>query len=238
MKLAIMQPYFFPYIGYWQLIAASDVFVLLDDVQFIRHGWIERNRTLNPNGGWQYISIPLEPHSHRETIRNVRARATPDWKRRLLAQVSHYRRLAQYYEEVRETIESVIEPIDDVAICAIDAAILRGMCRALGLERRFVVASESAFDYSEVSAPGDWALRISQQLGARTYINPAAGVHLFEPARFLESGISLCFLESDPMVYPRAGEFIPQLSIIDVLMFNGIDGTRSLLHACRLVEVQ
>ena len=236
MKLAIMQPYFFPYIGYWQLIAASDVFVLLDDVQFIRGGWIERNRVLNPKGGWQYVGIPLAPHPHTEAIRNVRAREGADWKRRLLAQISHYRRLAPFYREAREAIEGAIRSADSRGICAINAAIIKEVCRAIGLERTFRVASESGFDYSEVRGPGDWALQISRQMGAHTYINPVSGAGLFEPVRFQESGISLRFLESEPVAYPRRNEFIPQLSIIDVLMFNGIDGTRSLLQAHRLVE--
>jgi hypothetical protein len=238
MKLAIMQPYFFPYLGYWQLIAACDVFVLLDDVQFIRGGWIERNRILNPTKGWQYIAVPLQGHSHKEPIRDIRARDAASWKTRLVAQRSHYRRLAPYYREASRAIDATIGPINDTAICAIDTAILRGICRELGVDRKFLVASECSFDYSEVKAPGDWSLRISQQLGADAYLNPASGAGLFDAAEFGRAGISLRFLESEPFVYERGGEFIPQLSIIDVLMFNGLAATRELLQRYRLVEAQ
>ena len=75
MRLGIMQPYFFPYIGYMSLIKNTDLFILFDDVQFIRHGWIERNRILKPSGGWQYIAVPLEKH-HRDTlIKEIRINA-------------------------------------------------------------------------------------------------------------------------------------------------------------------
>ena len=71
MKIAIMQPYFFPYIGYWKLIHAVDRFVTFDDAQYIRHGWVNRNRILKPGGGWQYIVVPLTKHSLTESIKNV-----------------------------------------------------------------------------------------------------------------------------------------------------------------------
>lgn len=231
MKLAIMQPYFFPYIGYWQLIHESDVFILLDDVQFMRHGWIERNRILNPNGGWQYIAIPLEKHTSRELIRNVVARGNGDWKLKLLGQLTHYRRVAPYYAAVRDAVLEVVEPVQDNSVCRINGAILRGLCKVLDVRTKFLTASECGFDYSEISLPGEWALRISQQMGAHEYINPANGEELFDANQFEASGIKLKFLKPDSLVYPRNGAFIPSLSIIDVLMFNGVEATKALL--CR-----
>src|SRR5450756_2454672 len=79
MRLGIMQPYFFPYLGYYSLIKNTDRFVFLDDVQFIRHGWIERNRILKPAEGWQYIAAPLEPHKRGTLIKDIAIRNTEDW---------------------------------------------------------------------------------------------------------------------------------------------------------------
>ncbi|MGC7846714.1 WbqC family protein [Desulforudis sp. 1088] len=90
MRAAVMQPYFSPYIGYWQLIHAVDTFVLFDDVQYIRHGWINRNRILKPGGGWQYI-IALKKHSKNDLIRNIQAHPTLEWKARILRQLEHYK---------------------------------------------------------------------------------------------------------------------------------------------------
>jgi hypothetical protein len=228
MNVAIMQPYFFPYIGYWQLIYATDTFVLFDDVQYIRHGWINRNRTINPAGGWQYIQVPVAKHSHTELIRNIVAR-DEDWRGKLLGQLNHYRRRAPHYAETVEIIRNLLDRLDDSRISRINLSILRGLCNALGFDRQILVSSECDFDYSGVTDPGEWALRISEQLRAEVYINPISGAALFDPAKFAASGITLGFLQSDEIIYPRRGPFEPSLSIIDVMMFNGVEGTKDLL---------
>jgi hypothetical protein len=229
MKVGIMQPYFFPYIGYFQLIYATDTFVLFDDVQYIRHGWLNRNRIINPIGGWQYIQLPTTKHHHTELIRNVTARAGEDWSAKLLGQLDHYRRRAPHYRETIEIIRTILSGLDDPRISRINFSILSGICRAMGVDRRMLISSEVGFDYSGVTDAGEWALRISEQLSAETYINPISGAELFDPAKFAASGIVLSFLQPDDIVYPQRGAFVPWLSIIDVLMFNGVEGTMSLL---------
>ena len=229
MKVGIMQPYFFPYIGYWQLIYATDTFVLFDDVQYIRHGWINRNRIINPAGGWQYIQVPLAKHGHTELIRNIAARAGDDWRAKVLGQLDHYRRRASHYSETVELISTALADLDDPRICRINFSILSAICRALGVDRKILISSECGFDYSGVTDAGEWALRIAEQLSAVAYINPISGAELFDAAKFTASGIQLHFLRSDDIIYPRRGTFEPWLSIIDVLMFNGVEGTKALL---------
>jgi WbqC-like protein len=229
MKVGIMQPYFFPYIGYWQLIHATDTFVLFDDVQYIRHGWINRNRIINPAGGWQYIQIPVAKHHHTELIRNITARTGDDWRAKLLGQLDHYKRRAPHYHETVEMVRTILAELDDPRICRINFAILSGICGALGVDRKMLISSECGFAYSGVADAGEWALRIAEQLRADTYINPISGAELFDPAKFAASGIALSFLQPDDIVYPRRGAFEPWLSIIDVLMFNGVEGTKALL---------
>ena len=97
MKLGIMQPYFFPYIGYFSLIKHTDDFILLDTVQFIRHGWIERNRILKPSDGWQYIMVPLKKHSRETLIKNIEINNEQQWKEKILAQLQHYKKQAPYF---------------------------------------------------------------------------------------------------------------------------------------------
>ncbi len=80
MRLAVMQPYFFPYLGYFALIKKSDHFVIFDTPQFIRHGWIERNRILKPVEGWQYIKVPLVKHSRETAIKDIVIRNSENWK--------------------------------------------------------------------------------------------------------------------------------------------------------------
>ena len=96
-----MQPYFMPYIGYYSLIKHTDEFILFDPVQFIRHGWIERNRILKQGGGWQYIQVPLIKDNGRDTlIKDVRINNSEPWKQKMLAQLQHYKKKAPYYFKV------------------------------------------------------------------------------------------------------------------------------------------
>ena len=100
MKLGIMQPYFLPYIGYFSIIKHTDEFILFDSVQFIRHGWIERNRILKQSGGWQYIQVPIIKNNGRETlIKDIRINNTDNWKTKILAQIQHYKKKSYKYRD-------------------------------------------------------------------------------------------------------------------------------------------
>lgn len=231
-RLAIMQPYFLPYIGYWQLIHAADTFVLLDDVQYIRHGWVNRNRILKPGGGWQYIAVPLRKHSLTATIRDIEASADRDWKGLILRQLEHYRyRLkAPHYDAVMDLLSRAFTAIGDNRLSLINFALVREVCTYLGLPARIHLSSRAALSYEDVHGPGDWALSIARQLRAKQYINPIGGAELFDPAAFTANGIGLSFLRSENIEYDQRGAFEPSLSIVDVMMFNGREGTRKLLE--------
>jgi hypothetical protein len=237
MKLGIMQPYFFPYMGYWQLIHAVDCFVLLDDVQYIRHGWINRNRILKPGDGWQYAIVPLEKHPMTAMIREVRARNNDDWRHRILRQIAHYKKKTQHFEEVNKLIHTALFDTNDTRIAYINLAIILRLCHVLGLERKVVLSSDLGFDYKDVSHAGEWALRITEQMAASQYINPIGGATLFDRDQFVASGAEIRFLQSRPIVYSqRRDTFETSLSIIDVLMFNGVQGTSRLLEEYDVVE--
>lgn len=230
MKLAIMQPYFFPYIGYWQLIHAADCFVLFDDAQYMRHGWVNRNRILKPSGGWQYILVPLEKHPVTESIKNVLAHPNKEWKELIIAQLAHYKKKARYFAETNELVRESLFSNSERSIAVINFTIISRVCAYLDLKKEIILSSGHNFDYAHVGDAGEWALRISEQLGASEYINPASGSELFNREKFSSSNIELSFLRTQEIAYPQRGHFEPALSIIDVLMFNGIDGTRELLE--------
>lgn len=225
-----MQPYFFPYIGYWQLIHAADRFVLFDDAQYMRHGWVNRNRILKPGGGWQYILVPLKKHEVTETIRNVEAHPDKDWKELIIAQLAHYKKKARYFDETNELVRKILFGNNEKSIAAINFAIINKLCAYLDIEKEIIQSSEQNFDYSDVGDAGEWALRISEQMGASEYINPVSGAELFDRDKFSSSNIRLSFLKPHDIVYSQRGDFEPSLSIIDVLMFNGIEGTKGLLE--------
>ena len=225
-----MQPYFFPYIGYWQLIHAADTFVSFDDAQYMRHGWINRNRILKPGGGWQYILVPLRKHAANESIKNVHAHPDKKWKELIIAQLAHYKKKARYFSETNEMVKEILLGNTGSSIAAINIAVINGVSSYLGLRTPIISSSEQNFDYTDVSDSGEWALRIAEQLGASEFINPAAGKELFSPRKFQASNVRLSFLKPGEVRYTQQCEFEPSLSIIDVLMFNGIEGTKSLLE--------
>jgi hypothetical protein len=235
MKVAIMQPYFFPYIGYWQLIHAADCFVLFDDAQYMRHGWVNRNRILKPGGGWQYILVPLKKHAATESIKNVQVHPDKPWKELIIGQLAHYKRKARYFDQINELVREILFSNNEQRIAAVNFALTKKLSEQLDIRNEIILSSDQGFDYAGVGDAGEWALRIGEQIGASEYINPAAGAELFSQEKFSSSKINLSFLKSHEIVYSQGGIFEPSLSIIDVLMFNGIEGTKKLLNNYSIV---
>jgi hypothetical protein len=231
-KLAVMQPYFLPYIGYWQLIHAVDTFVLLDDVQYIRHGWVNRNRILKHGGGWQYIAVPIRKHPPAAPIRDIRASAGRDWKGLILRQLAHYgyHGRAPHYGDVMGLLERAFSAITDDRLSIINYSLVRDVCNYLGLPARIELSSHLDLSYADVHGPGDWGLSVARSLGAAEYINPIGGAGLFDAGAFDSSGVRLAFLRCGEIEYEQGAAHEPALSIIDVLMFNGREGTRKLLE--------
>lgn len=229
MKLGIMQPYFFPYIGYWQLINAVDVFILLDDVQYIPHGWINRNRILKPGGGWQYIIAPLKKHSNKEIIKNVLVHPEKEWKDQIFRQLEHYKKKAVYYNETVNILKEILFNSNAAHIALINYEIIQKLCHNLNINTDIYISSNKNFDYSNIFNPGDWALRIAEQMGASEYINPIGGKELFDYQKFETSQIKLSFIKSQDIVYSQPCIFESSLSIIDIMMFNGLEETKKFL---------
>ena len=219
MKLGIMQPYFLPYIGYFQLLKEVDQFILLDEVQYIRHGWIERNRILKPSrDDWQYIKVPLLKHERETLIKDIRIDNSKDWRRTMMAQVMHYRKGNPRYKSATELLEKALD-IDTDSITQLNAHSLKVFALALGITTPIHIYSEMNLQIEEVVSAGDWALNISQSLGANGYINPINGKELFHHKSFAEAGSRLQFLQANEVKYSqRNNEFIPYLSIVDMVL--------------------
>lgn len=230
MRVGIMQPYFFPYLGYFQLISKSDRFILFDDAQYIRHGWINRNRILKPGGGWQYVLAPLVKHNQTDLISSISFQENRDWKEKIVRQLDHYRKKAKHYEETIELVHRCLDT-SETNVTKFNGRVLELICEKLQISFAVEISSEMKFDYSNVNDAGEWALRICEQLGAEAYINPLGGKDLFDSAKFVESKIVLNFLSPVLSAYDqRQSNFEPGLSIIDVLMFNGAAATREMIH--------
>ncbi len=235
MRIAIMQPYFFPYLGYFQLIKSVDRFILFDDAQYIRHGWINRNRVLKPGDGWQYILAPLQKHKQKDLIKDIEIKTGSEWKERILRQLEHYRKKAPFYHEAIQLIEECLGSTE-TNITRFNAFCLNLVCQCMEIPFKVEISSEMNFDYSNVNDAGEWALRICEQLKATEYINPPGGKELFDPDKFNMANINLTFLFPVLEQYDqKRNAFEAGLSIIDVLMFNGIEKTRQMMGAIEKV---
>lgn len=229
MNLAIMQPYFFPYLGYFSLIKASDRFVIFDTIQYIRHGWMNRNRILRANGGWQYIGIPLKKHARSTLIVDVEV-SGEDWKNRILRQLAHYRQKANNYSQVMRLLDRCFDT-SEKKLAKLNVRFLRLTCEYVKLKFEYEVFSEMKMSLGDVEEAGDWALAISQQLKATQYINPPGGEKIFDIRKFKRQEIELSFLSNRLSPYPqKREEFVAGLSIIDVLMNNDVDQTMKLIE--------
>lgn len=236
-RVAIMQPYFFPYLGYFSLIKHTDRFILFDPVQFIRHGWIERNRVLKQGGGWLYIRVPLQPHSRGTLIRDIRIDNRRAWGRSILSQLEVYRRVAPHYHAVVDLVADVLA-VDHEDIISLDRAALEAVCTYLGMPRTFDVFSELDLALVPVTAPDEWALNTCLALGnVGEYWNPPGGREFFDAAKYARAGIDLRFLSVNLCEYAQGRDgFEAGLSILDVMMFNHPHRILGMLDDYELLE--
>jgi hypothetical protein len=228
MKIAIMQPYFFPYIGYFQLINAVDEFVIYDNIQFTKKGWINRNRIL-VNQNEDYISLPLKKDSD---YLNVNQRFLSDtWpidsKKILNRTVESYRKAPQF-EQVYTLFEKCLKVEEQNLFNFVQNSLIETL-NYLSINTKIVESSSIDIDHQLKSE--EKVLAICKAKNASTYINPSGGIELYSKERFERNGIKLQFQKSNPIDYLQfKNEFVPWLSILDVLMFNSKEEVKSFLN--------
>jgi hypothetical protein len=216
MKIAIMQPYFLPYIGYWQLIAAVDAFVVYDNIKYTKKGWINRNRFLM-NGAEAGFSLSLRKDSDFLDV-NKRFLADAFYRENLLNRFGEAYRKAPVFSSVMPLLEQIIRN-PEANLFEYILASIRAICDFLGIKTPLLVSSTIDCDHSLKSA--ERVQGICKALGADTYVNPVGGIELYSKEDFAAKGIALKFLKALPFEYPQSGNpFVPWLSILDILMFN------------------
>ncbi len=213
-----MQPYFLPYIGYFQLIHAVDEFIVYDNIQFSKKGWFHRNRMLQ-NGKDEYFSLSLKKDSDFLDVRDRRlSDSWPDDREKILRKIAQNYRKAQHFEAVYPLVESIFRypeaRLFDFIFCS-----LKTVCDFLQITTSLTVSSALEIDHSLKSQ--DKVIALVKKAGGSSYLNPIGGFDLYNPEDFRAQGLTLQFHKARPFSYPQSGnEFVPWLSVLDLMMFN------------------
>lgn len=222
-----MQPYFFPYVGYFQLISSVDLFILYDNIKYTKKGWINRNRMLQ-NGRDVIFSLPLKRDSDSLDVRD-RELALDFNPGKLLSQMNGAYQRAPYFERTFPLIERVLRHEERNLFKFLHHSIV-STCDYLGIATELRVSSELAIDHHLKGQ--DKVLALCAAVGATTYVNAIGGMELYSVDAFRTRGIALKFIKSKPFEYPQFDmEFVPWLSIIDVMMFNPPNAVRECVEA-------
>lgn len=225
LRLAIMQPYLLPYIGYFQLIANADMFVIYDNIEYTKKGWINRNRILQ-NGDATTFTIPLQKDSD---FLDVRERYISQVfnREKLLNQITGAYRRAPYFDDALPLLQRTVR-FEEENLFGFLKNSLTEILDHLEIQARVVVSSDVPIDHDLRGQ--DKVLALCRQLGASSYVNTWGGMDLYSRDTFRDNGVDLQFIRPKQFEYPQFGQpFIPWLSIIDVLMFNPIDQIRSVI---------
>lgn len=231
MKVVLMQPYFFPYIGYFTLVKHTDVFVVFDTAQYIRRGWINRNRIISPSGKPVYLNASIKKAPQDTMIKSIQLKESDEWKREVLKKLEVYKKKAPYYDEVRNLVNKCLEyPTDSLAEFNINALIQ--VCDFLGIDHNIKRLSELDIEFKNIEKPDDWGLQLSKFYGANRYINAPGGQEIYCKEKYSRHGIELVFYTPEFLPYDQKQEsFHAGLSIIDVLMFNSREEVDKMIDA-------
>lgn len=229
MDLAIMQPYFFPYLGYFQLARSVDTFVLYDDVQFVKRSWINRNFILSREDK-ERITLNVKGGSQNRLINQV---GVGENKSKILETIRWKYSKAPYFKMAYPVVEEAIA-LDEPNLAMFLGYGVERICSYLGIRPAWHWSSDLEKDPSLKGK--DKILDICQRLGANHYINLPGGRHLYDRNEFEGQGIKLSFIEPGNLRYEQYGErFVPNLSVIDAMMFNNPEQLAYMLSDYSLV---
>lgn len=229
MKVGIMQPYFLPYIGYWQLIKAVDKYVIYDDVQFIKGGWINRNYTLL-NGQKHLINLLLYAASPNKLINEIYVQENQS---KLIKTIDATYKKAPMYDKVFPLFVEIMEFRDKNLSSYLGNSIIK-IVKYLSIDTEIVYSS--GIEKNKDLKSQEKVLHICNLLGADKYINAIGGADLYSKNDFNKAGIELSFLETKIEPYKQfKNEFVPYLSLLDVMMFNDVESINIMINKYNLI---
>jgi hypothetical protein len=230
MKISIMQPYLFPYLGYFQLIGSVDKFIFYNDVNFIKGGWINRNNILI-NSKKSLFTVPLDNASPNKYISDIQIHKDmySKWKLKFLKSIEQSYKKAPCFEEIFTLIKFVFDS-NDLSISNLNIRSIKTVSDYLGLSVKFE-ESNLVYNTTKGLSKEDRIIAICKVNNCNTYINSSGGRSLYDKQLFIEEGIDMFFIENTLRVYNQFDNpFILGLSIIDVLMFNEKASVNSMIN--------
>lgn len=216
-----MQPYFFPYLGYFSLIHHSELWIVFDITQYTRKSWLNRNKLLHPTKGWQYISVPLERSSIHLQISDVAVQNKEKVRKCLLGKISPYKKSAPYYSEVLSIVNKTFENCHSSSLVDLNVSSIQQVCDYLDIQFNYQTCSKLNLEFPSRMKAGDWAPFICQALGATSYVNPIGGRFLFDEQEFIARNIELNFLDFNARSYFQEEKMSTEVfSVLDALLWN------------------
>jgi hypothetical protein len=233
MRIAVMQPYIFPYLGYYQLVNAVDLFIFFDDVNYIKKGWINKNNIL-VGGESHKFTVPVRDASQNKPINKIELSEFVDWRSKFLKTVEGAYKKAPYFNDIFEIINKILDQSYS-SVSELAKSSVKEISIHLGLKTEF--ESSSGLSYARNAENGqEKILDICKLKKATSYLNPMNGRDLYNKSDFESKGIELRFIKMNEVIYMQYSKekFIPSLSIIDILMFNDKRAIHQLLNKLTL----
>ncbi|MFJ7735123.1 WbqC family protein [Lysinibacillus sp. NPDC097287] len=234
MRVALMQPYFFPYLGYYQLINSVDEFVIFDNAQFVRRSWMNRNRILNEHKERSFITVPVCKAPRETKIKDIIIDNHTNWQDKIFNQLLYYKN-APYYNNVLDFLNECFTNRNS-NLSEFNTLLLRKTCALLGIDTNITILSQRFSDIDSANAADEWGIEVSKALNATVYINAIGGKEFYNQQKYQDNGLSIKFI--NPILTPYEqlkNNFIPGLSIIDVMMFNDKNNIKNMLEIQELI---
>ena len=256
MKIGVMQPYFLPYIGYFQMIEAVDKYILYSDVNFSKKGWSNRNKILLKDGAIKTITVPLAGQSSDLKINKIKIFNQTNWEQKMLSSIYTNYKGSRFFNEIYPFLETQFKNKFEY-LYQLNGYLIENICSFIGIKteieyehkNKYIALEEklldidsgnfSQFQYKKELKPDKKVARIIEickSENATIYVNAIGGQELYFKKVFAEFGVDLMFIEMQEFKYQQfTHEFQPNLSIVDVLMHNGANGTKNLMQKYTLI---
>ncbi len=231
--LAAHQAYFFPYIGYFSVINRADIMVYMDSFQYERRSWMNRNRIIGEDGNVKYITVPVKKSDRETSANEVEIAYDLDWESRIINQLGYYKKHAPFYNDIIDMLEELFSArydyISELAIKSVELVLNR-----LDISKKTFKTSEMECLKKVEAKSYEWGIHISKCFDdVSTYINAPGGKKFYDVQKYNDAGLDIFFLQNRLTPYDQKNDdFIPGLSIIDVMMFNSPEETRKMLVDC------